>query len=165
LSRNLKPTIFDENLTLSKKEKYQELLKSCRAITEGEADLIANLANICALIKEHFSFFWIGFYLVKNDELVLGPFQGPVACTRIQFGRGVCGTSWKNKEAILVPDVHEFPGHIACSEHSKSEVVVPIIKDGTVTMVMDIDSDLLNDFDQDDLLGLQEIGKLIENIS
>ena len=149
---------------LNKTEKYKELLTSCRAIVEGEKDTIANLANVCALIKEKFSFFWVGFYIVKNDQLVLGPFQGPVACTRINFGKGVCGTSWEKNEAILVPDVHEFPGHIACSEHSKSELVVPISKNGEVQMVLDIDSDVLNDFDQDDLDGMNELCRILEDL-
>lgn len=149
---------------MNKKEKYLDLTKSCQAIVEGESDLIANLGNICALIKEKCAFFWIGFYLVQGDELVLGPFQGPVACTRIKKGKGVCGTSWEKKEAILVEDVHEFPGHIACSVHSKSEIVVPVIKNGEVKMVLDIDSDVLDDFDQDDLEGFKAVCKIVEDI-
>ncbi len=141
----------------TKEQKYQSLIPQLKALVDGEPDLIANLANVCAALKQTFSFFWVGFYIVKNDELVLGPFQGPVACTRIQAGRGVCGTAWQKKENILVPNVDEFPGHIACSSDSKSEIVLPIILNDQVLAVLDIDSDKLNDFDQRDLYYLNEI--------
>ncbi len=150
--------------TKQKEYLYQELTNSCNAITVGEPDLIANLANICALIKESFNFFWVGFYMVKKDELILGPFQGPVACTRIQRGKGVCGTAWQTKKSILVPDVHQFEGHIACSSESQSEMVFPILKNGEVVMVLDIDSDKLNDFDQKDMDGFQAVCNVIESI-
>jgi GAF domain-containing protein len=137
-------------LTGTKQEKYEGLIPQIKGLVEGESDQVANLANVCAALKETFSFFWVGFYLVKEDELVLGPFQGPVACTRIRKGKGVCGTSWEKGETILVPDVEAFPGHIACSSLSKSEIVVPLIKDGKVIGVLDVDSDQLNDFDETD---------------
>lgn len=150
-----------ENLIISgntKAEKYTTLLPQLIALCEGEVDLTANLANICAALKETFGFFWVGFYLVKNEQLVLGPFQGPIACTRISRGRGVCGTAWNEKKTILVPDVELFPGHIACSSASKSEIVVPVIDaSGAVTMVLDVDSDQLNDFDAVDEKHLGEI--------
>ena len=132
------------------------------ALVEGETDLIANLANIAAVLKEAFGFFWVGFYLVKENELVLGPFQGPIACTRIQFGKGVCGSSWKEKKTILVPDVDAFPGHIACSSASRSEIVVPGFKNGEVVLVLDVDSDRLNDFDSTDQQNLEQVVKLVE---
>jgi GAF domain-containing protein len=119
--------------TGSKEEKYRELLPQLHALVSTEADLIANLANMAAALKQTFGFFWVGFYLVKEDELVLGPFQGPIACTRIRLGRGVCGTAWKEARTLIVPDVEQFPGHIACSSDSKSEIVVPILKQGTRT--------------------------------
>lgn len=149
-----------ENLNVisgSKEERYQNLLPQIKALIEGETDLIANLANIAAALKEQFNWLWVGFYMVKNDELVLGPFQGPVACTRIKKGRGVCGTAWQNKETLIVQDVSKFPGHIACSSLSKSEIVVPLIKDGEVFGVLDIDSTHLSDFDEVDKVNLQEI--------
>ena len=124
----------------SKEEQYQSLLPQIQALLEGETDLIANLANICGALKEQFNWLWIGFYLVKNDELVLGPFQGPVACTRIRKGKGVCGTSWAEAKTIIVADVETFPGHIACSSLSKSEIVIPLIKNNIVAGVFDIDS-------------------------
>jgi len=151
-------------IILDRIEIYKELEKSCLAITDGEADLIANLSNVCALIKEKLGFFWVGFYLVKDDQLVLGPFQGPVACTRINFGKGVCGTSWETEKPILVPDVHAFEGHIACSSLSQSEIVYPIFKDQKVSMVLDIDSDKLNDFSEVDMNGFKAICKIIESI-
>lgn len=141
----------------SKEESYQNLLPQIKALIEGETDLIANLANIAAALKEQFNWLWVGFYLVKNDELVLGPFQGPVACSRIKKGRGVCGTAWQNKETLIVPDVSKFPGHIACSSLSKSEIVVPLIKDGEVFGILDVDSIHLSDFDEVDKVNLQEI--------
>lgn len=142
----------------SKAEKYSSLLPQLKALCEGEHDTTANLANITAALKQTFGFFWVGFYVVRGNELVLGPFQGPVACTRIAQGRGVCGTSWKEKKTILVPDVEKFPGHIACSGDSKSEIVVPVFStNGDVTMVLDVDSNVLNDFDADDEKHLGEI--------
>ena len=128
-----------------------------RSLIEGEVDLVANLANVAAALKEAFDFFWVGFYLVKQDQLVLGPFQGPVACTRIRKGKGVCGTAWQEGVTLLVPDVEVFPGHIACSSLSRSEIVVPLIKDGEVWGVLDIDSDLLNFFDETDRKYLEEM--------
>ena len=124
----------------SKEERYANLLPQIESLLIGETDLVANLANIAAALKEQFAFFWVGFYLVKNDELVLGPFQGPVACTRIKKGRGVCGTSWNLGESLIVPDVEQFPGHIACSSLSKSEIVLPLKKNGQVFGILDVDS-------------------------
>ena len=134
----------------SKAEKYETLLPQLKALIEDETDSVANLANIAAGLKETFGFFWVGFYWIKQNELVLGPFQGSVACTRIAKGRGVCGTAWETKSIQLVPDVEKFPGHIACSSLSKSEIVIPIIQDETVVGVLDVDSDQLNDFDETD---------------
>jgi len=144
-------------LSGSKSEKYEQLIPMIQSLVEGESDSIANLSNVAAALKQAFDFFWVGFYLVKEDQLVLGPFQGPIACTRIQIGKGVCGTSWLKKETILVPNVEEFPGHIACSAASKSEIVVPLIKNGVVIGVLDVDSDQLNDFDQTDELYLTKL--------
>ncbi len=141
----------------NKIEQYQALLPQIKAIIEGETDLVANLANISAALKEQFGWLWIGFYLVKNDELVLGPFQGPLACTRIKKGRGVCGTSWAEAKTLIVPDVEKFPGHIACSSLSRSEIVVPIIRNNIVVAVLDADSELLNAFDESDQQHLEEI--------
>lgn len=149
--------------TEDKKSKYDVLIPQIKALTEDETDLIANLANVCAALKQTFNFFWVGFYLVRGEQLVLGPFQGPLACTRIGYGKGVCGTSWKESKTILVPDVEEFPGHIACSSASKSEIVVPGFRDGKVFLVLDVDSDQLNDFDQEDARGLETIIRHIEN--
>jgi len=145
----------------SKTEQYESLIPQIKGLLEGEPDLVANLANITAALKEQFGWFWIGFYLVKNNELVLGPFQGPVACTRIQKGRGVCGTSWQQAETIIVPDVEKFPGHIACSSLSKSEIVVPVIRNGEVVAVLDVDSDEYDHFDTADQHYLQNIVDLI----
>jgi GAF domain-containing protein len=145
----------------SKEEQYQSLLPQIQALLEGETDLIANLANICGALKEQFNWLWIGFYLVKNDELILGPFQGPVACTRIRKGKGVCGTSWAEAKTIIVADVETFPGHIACSSLSKSEIVIPLIKNNIVAGVFDIDSIELNDFNKTDQLYLEKIVTLI----
>jgi len=145
----------------SKTEQYESLTPQIKGLLEGEPDLVANLANITAALKEQFGWFWIGFYLVKNNELVLGPFQGPVACTRIQKGRGVCGTSWQQAETIIVPDVEKFPGHIACSSLSKSEIVVPVIRNGEVVAVLDVDSDEYDQFDRADQHYLQNIVDLI----
>lgn len=140
-----------------KEDKYRELLPQLRALVEEETNRIANLANIAAALKQTFGFFWVGFYLVEGDELVLGPFQGPVACTRIRLGRGVCGTAWKEARTLIVPDVEQFPGHIACSSDSKSEIVVPIMKQGKVVGVLDIDSDCLDSFDERDARYLEEV--------
>jgi L-methionine (R)-S-oxide reductase len=131
---------------------------------EGEPDTVANLSNIAAALKQTMSFFWVGFYIVKNDQLVLGPFQGPIACTRINFGKGVCGTSWKEKKTILVPNVDEFPGHIACSSASKSEIVLPAFRNGEVALVLDVDSDVLNDFDETDRESLEKVMRIIEKL-
>ncbi len=149
----------------NKKERYDVLLPQIESLVSGEDDLIANLSNITAALKQTMNFFWIGFYLVKGKQLVLGPFQGPIACTRIDFGRGVCGTSWKEKRTILVPDVEQFPGHIACSSDSKSEIVLPVIKDGKVIMVLDVDSSVLNDFDDIDEAGLSKVVRIIETLN
>ncbi|GAB4200649.1 MAG: GAF domain-containing protein [Thermoflexibacter sp.] len=147
---------------LTKKEKYEALLPQIHALIEGETDLIANLANICAALKYGMDFFWVGFYLVKDQQLVLGPFQGTVACTRIDFDKGVCGACYRQKETIIVPDVEAFPGHIACSSLSRSEIVVPIIKDNQVIMVLDVDSTQLNDYDAIDKTYLEKIASIIE---
>jgi L-methionine (R)-S-oxide reductase len=141
----------------TKEEQYRSIIPQIKALVEGETDLIANLANTVAALKEQFGWFWVGFYLVRNGELVLGPFQGPVACTRIKKGRGVCGTSWEKAETIIVPDVEKFPGHIACSSLSKSEIVVPVIRDNEVIAVLDVDSEELNKFDDVDRKHLEEI--------
>ncbi len=144
-------------ITGNKTEQYQSLLPQIKGLLEGETDLIANLANIAAALKEQFGWLWTGFYLVKEDELVLGPFQGPVACTRIRKGRGVCGTSWAEAKTLIVPDVEKFPGHIACSSLSKSEIVVPLIKDGVVTGVLDVDASEYDQFDEIDKEYLEQI--------
>lgn len=141
----------------TKEEQYQSLVPQIKALLTGESDFIANLANIAAALKEQFNFFWVGFYLVKNDELVLGPFQGPVACTRIAYNRGVCGSSWAQKETLIVPNVEEFPGHIACSSLSQSEIVLPIFKGDEVIGVLDVDSSDLNTFDEVDAKYLKAI--------
>lgn len=142
---------------------YNSLFPQIKALIEDESDLIANLSNITAALKEAFGFFWVGFYLVKEGQLVLGPFQGPIACTRIPFHKGVCGASYTRKEIILVPDVEAFPGHIACSSASKSEIVLPVFhRNGTVAMVLDVDSDELDDFSAADSEGLQNIIRLLE---
>lgn len=145
----------------SKEEQYLSLIPQIKGLVSGEPDLVANLANIAAALKEQFDFFWVGFYLVKADELVLGPFQGPVACTRIKKGRGVCGASWAQANTIIVPDVEKFPGHIACSSISKSEIVIPLLKNNEVWGVLDVDSDQYNSFDETDARFLQEIVELI----
>lgn len=141
----------------SKKEQYEALVPQIRALIDGEPDLIANLANIAGALKEQFGWFWVGFYLVKGEQLVLGPFQGPVACTRIHKGRGVCGSSWAKAATLIVPDVEKFPGHIACSSLSKSEIVVPLLKDKEVWGVLDVDSEYLNQFDETDQQFLETI--------
>ena len=146
----------------SKEEQYHSLLPQISALLEGERDEIANMANVCAALKEQFNFFWVGFYMVKGEELVLGPFQGPVACTRIKKGKGVCGASWAQEQTLIVPDVDLFPGHIACSAASKSEIVIPIIRNERVIGVLDIDSAELNSFDETDASYLAQILRLIE---
>ena len=155
---------MSENLWLTaglpKAARYAELYPQVAALTAPEPDQTANLANVAAALRQAFGFFWVGFYVVKGAELVLGPFQGPVACTRIGHGRGVCGTSWAEARTVLVPDVEAFPGHIACSAASKSELVVPVLKDGRVVAVLDVDSDQLNDFDEADQAGLEKLMQL-----
>lgn len=145
----------------TKEEQYASLFPQVKALLEGEADLVANLANMCAALKEQFGWLWVGWYLVKEDELVLGPFQGPVACTRIRKGRGVCGSAWEQATTLVVPDVEKFPGHIACSSLSKSEIVVPLLKDGGVWGVLDVDSEQLAAFDDTDRRWLEKLTGLI----
>ena len=140
---------------MNKTEKYSLLNAQLKSLLEGESDRTANLANAAALIHESFGFWWTGFYLVRGQELVLGPFQGPIACTRIPFGKGVCGTAWQRGETVIVPDVEEFPGHIACSSLSRSEIVVPVLRGGEVVAVLDIDSRELATFDDQDAAGLE----------
>lgn len=151
------------NSSASREEKYKEIILQLKALLEGETDTIANMANLSAALRQTFNFFWIGFYIVKNEELVLGPFQGTIACTRIKFGKGVCGTAWKTHQTILVPDVDLFPGHIACDSSSRSEIVIPVFKKAKVIAVLDIDSDLPDNFDQTDQTYLEEIIKILEN--
>jgi GAF domain-containing protein len=155
--------INPEILFLEKEERYKEMLSIIRAVIENEKDMIANMANVAAILKELFSFLWVGFYLIKEKELVLGPFQGPLACTRIQFGKGVCGTAWEKKEILLVPDVNKFPGHIACNSKSSSEIVVPLIHDNEVWAVLDIDSSEIDSFSPTDSLYLNKLGELLSN--
>jgi L-methionine (R)-S-oxide reductase len=152
----------------TKTEQYESLIPQIVGLLEGETDLVANLANVVASLKEQFGWLWVGFYLVKpapgtigDAELVLAPFQGPVACTRIRKGKGVCGTCWQQASTIMVPDVEKFPGHIACSSLSKSEIVVPVIRNGKVLAVLDVDSDQLNHFDKTDKFYLEKIIELI----
>ena len=146
----------------TKEEQYESLLPQIKALLEGEQDLVANLANVAAALKEQFGWLWVGFYLVKNNELVLGPFQGPVACTRIKKGKGVCGMSWSKAETLIIPDVEKFPAHIACSSLSRSEIVVPIIRNNEVIGVLDVDSIELNQYDTIDKYYLEQIVDLIE---
>jgi L-methionine (R)-S-oxide reductase len=148
--------------TGTKQEQYESLLPQIKGLITGEPDLIANLANITAALKEQFHWLWVGFYLVKNEELVLGPFQGPVACTRIKKGRGVCGSSWAESKTLIVPDVEKFPGHIACSSLSRSEIVVPILFNDEVWAVLDVDSEAFDKFDETDQKYLEEIVAIIE---
>ena len=155
--------IINSGIT-GKKDRYLALLPQLKALVTGEPDRIANLANLVAALRETFGFFWIGVYFVKNNELVLGPFQGPVACTRIGFGKGVCGTAWKEGRAIRVDDVDSFPGHIACSALSKSEIVLPVFNDSEVIMVLDIDSDQIAAFDEEDEKYLGEVIKIMETL-
>ncbi len=145
----------------TKEEQYQSLIPQIQGLMEGETDLIANLANVVAALKEQFNWFWVGFYLVKNDVLVVGPFQGPVACTRIRKGKGVCGTSWAEEKTIIVDDVSKFSGHIACSSLSSSEIVVPVIRNNQVVAVLDVDSDQLNFFDTTDQKYLEQVVAMI----
>ena len=148
-------------ITGSKQEQYQSLLPQIKGLLEGESDLVANLANTVAALKEQFGWLWVGFYIVKKNELVLAPFQGPVACTRIRKGKGVCGSSWAGAKTLIVPDVEKFPGHIACSSLSRSEIVVPVIRNGEVIAVLDADSEQLNQFDTTDQYYLEQIVELI----
>lgn len=148
----------------NKEERYQTLLPQINALVSGEPELIANLSNIAAALKQSMNFFWVGFYLVKNQQLVLGPFQGPIACTRIDFGKGVCGAAWREKKTIVVPDVEKFPGHISCNSASKSEIVLPAFKNREVVLVLDVDSQTLNAFDSADQKALEEIIRIIENL-
>jgi len=150
-----------EIISGNKTSQYESIIPQIKGLLEGENDLIANMANIAAALKEQFNWWWIGFYLVKENELVLGPFQGPVACTRIRKGRGVCGSSWEKGETLIVEDVEKFPGHIACSSISRSEIVVPLIKDGEVWAVLDADSEHLTHYDETDRIFLEEIVGLI----
>jgi GAF domain-containing protein len=145
----------------SKKEQYEALLPQIKALLDGEQDVVANMANVAAALRQTFGFFWVGFYIVKGDTLVLGPFQGPIACTRIRKGKGVCGTVWEKAETLIVPDVEQFPGHIACSSASKSEIVVPLFTDGKVSGVLDVDSDSLDSFSEEDAFYLEQITELI----
>ena len=144
-----------------KSDQYRSIIPQIEALLYNEADLVANLANVCAALKEQFKWFWIGFYLVKGNELVLGPFQGPVACTRIALGKGVCGAAWQQGKTLVVRDVDAFPGHIACSSLSRSEIVVPVFSNGRVVAVLDADSDTLNQFDDTDARNLETIIKLL----
>lgn len=175
LTKNLLPFTFylhlfptlrlmAEDLSISsgtKEEQYKELIPQIKGLLDGETDLVANLANISAALKEQFRWLWVGFYLVKEGELVLGPFQGPVACTRIRKGRGVCGSSWQQEKTLIVPDVEKFPGHIACSSLSRSEIVVPLFYNGEVVGVLDVDSEKTDQFDETDRIYLEEITGLI----
>jgi L-methionine (R)-S-oxide reductase len=145
-----------------KKERYETLVPQIEALVGSESDLVANLANVAAALRYGMGYFWVGFYLVKADQLVLGPFQGPIACTRIPKGKGVCGTAWAEKQTILVPDVDQFPGHIACSSDSKSEIVLPAFKNGEVHLILDVDSDRLGDFDDLDAHYLEKVMRIIE---
>ncbi len=153
-----------EDLLISggnRNEQYKSLIPQVKALLEGETDLIANMANLAAALKEQFGWLWVGFYLVKKDELVLGPFQGPVACTRIKKGRGVCGACWEKKATLIVDDVEKFPGHIACSSLSRSEIVIPVLKEGEVVAVLDADSEALGHFDDTDKKYLEEMVGMI----
>ena len=154
---------MSENLIIkgdSKQELYENLIPQIASLVEGETDVIANMANISACLKDTFNFWWVGFYRVIGEELLLGPFQGPLACTRIRKGKGVCGTAWQNAKTVIVPDVDAFPGHIACSSLTKSEIVVPIIHNGVVTAVLDIDSEKADSFDETDKFYLEKIAAL-----
>jgi|GEM_PF-443617 len=162
---NCKPMAEDLviNKTASKPQQYESLIPQIEGLLLGETDFIANLANVCAALKEQFNWFWVGFYLVRDGELVLAPFQGPVACTRIKKGKGVCGSSWAEAKTLIVPDVDAFPGHIACATASKSEIVLPLIKNGEVIGVLDVDSEFLNHFDITDQFYLEQVIKIVLN--
>lgn len=147
-----------------KRIQYETLLPQLHALVQDEKDITANLANITAALKQTMNFFWVGFYLVKENQLVLGPFQGPIACTRIDFGKGVCGTSWQQKKTIVVPDVEKFPGHITCSSASRSEIVLPALINNEVVLVLDVDSDKLDDFDDIDREALEKVMRTVENV-
>lgn len=150
--------------SIAKTEKYRQLQPQLKALVEGETSSVANMANAAAVLKEVFGFFWVGFYTVDEDQLVLGPFQGPIACTRLFKGKGVCAASWEQNETIIVEDVDAFPGHVACSSASKSEIVVPLRNTkGEVIAVLDVDSDRLADFDKDDREGLEGLMRILEN--
>lgn len=149
--------------TATKAEQYQSLIPQIEALLTGETDFVANMANVSAALKEQFNWFWVGFYLVKNDELVLGPFQGPVACTRIKKGKGVCGSSWEKNKTIIVPNVDDFPGHIACASASKSEIVLPLIKGDEVIGVLDVDSEFSSHFDETDQSYLEQVISILLN--
>lgn len=149
------------DISLTKEERYRQLIPQAEALVAGESNAVANMANLCAALKFGMNFFWVGFYLVNADELVLGPFQGPPACTRIKKGKGVCGYAWEKGETIIVPDVDQFPGHIACSSLSKSEIVIPIRKEGKVIAVLDVDSDVLDNFNDTDKIYLEKICSLL----
>jgi len=151
--------------TTDKAERYKIVIPQIVSLVQGETDTVANLSNVAAALRQSMKFFWVGFYLVKDNELVLGPFQGPIACTRIGFGKGVCGTSWKEKKVMVVPNVNEFPGHIACSSDSKSEIVLPAFKKGEVVLVLDVDSDALNDFDEIDEFWLGKVINIVEGFT
>jgi len=148
----------------SKEDRYQTMIPQIKALVEGETDLIANISNIMAVLKETMNFFWVGVYFVKAEELVLGPFQGPLACTRIGYGKGVCGKAWQEGRVIVVPDVEQFPGHIACSSLSKSEIVLPVIVNDRVRMILDVDSDQLNDFDAIDAKYLTDVASILSDV-
>ena len=148
----------------TKKDKYESLIPQIKALVQGENDLIANISNIIAVLKYGMNFFWVGVYFVKEKELVLGPFQGPVACMRIAYGKGVCGTTWKEKKTIIVEDVEKFPGHISCSSESRSEIVIPCFRGKEVFAVLDVDSTLLADFDDSDKKYLEEVCRIIEEL-
>lgn len=149
------------NTDIDKEAQYKSIIPQITALLEGERDQIANLANVAAALKEQFKWFWVGFYLVKGDELVLGPFQGPVACTRIKKGKGVCGASWQSNEVLVVPDVDQFPGHIACASASRSEIVLPLYRGEEIIGVLDVDSEYLSHFDDIDAKYLKEIIKIL----
>lgn len=151
-------------MKLTRRERYAHLLPQLQALVEGETDRVANLANLMAALKEAMGFFWVGVYVVRAEELVLGPFQGPVACTRIAYGKGVCGSAWQEARVFIVPDVDAFPGHIACSSASRSEIVLPVMANDRVVAVLDVDSDRLNDFSEVDANGLGEVVKLISGL-
>lgn len=151
--------------TSKREEIYKTIIPQIKSLTQNEPDTIANLANITAVLKQALGFFWIGFYIVKGEELVLGPFQGTLACTRIRKGKGVCGTAWQKACSQLVPDVECFPGHIACSSESRSEIVVPVVRDGQVVAVIDIDSDQVDDFTQTDVIYVEQIAQIVSTFN